>query len=235
MFGWARALSFALCLLCFGNALAQTPALRGYSATEGWQYLELGTFPQTLEGGLEPILWRVLAVEQNRAYLLSEYVLVNRRIHNDDAQYAQSGGDFTQTEMYAYLNGAFLDSFTAEERALLSPRDGALMTLASVDDLRNRDYGFISNISRGATGTAWAIQNGLFQYGHAFGNTSPYWTCTPYDGVAYAACCTKAGGNIGWIRVVVQNEGCRPACYITLDGITLDGGSGTLANPFRLK
>ena len=228
-------MSLALCLLCFGNALAENPGLRGFSETLGWQYLELGTFPQTLENGLEPIVWRVLAVEDHRAYLVSEYVLISRRIHNDDLRYAQSGGDFAQTELYAYLNGEFLAHFTDTERALLMLADGALVTLLSADDLRNRAYGFGSDVSRGAIGTPWALQNGLFQYSRAYGNTSPYWTRTPYDGADYAACCTKAKGNIGWIRVVVQNEGCRPACWIDLDRIALDGGQGTLTDPFRLN
>ena len=209
--------------------------MRGYSDTQGWQYLELGTFPQTLENGLEPIVWRVLSVEGSRAYLVSEYVLINRRIHNDDLRYAQSGGDFAQTEMFAYLNGEFLTHFTDAEQALLLPADGARVTLLSADDLRNRDYGFTGDAARGATGTPWALQNGLFQYSLAYGNTSPYWTRTPYAGADYAACCTKAKGNVGWIRVVVQNEGCRPACWINLDGIAFDGGQGTLTDPFRLN
>ena len=110
---------FLHCLMFFFTAYAQGSKLRGYSPDAGWQYVELGTFPQSLEGGLEPILWRVLSVEGDKAYLVSEYVLANRRIHPDDVAYMLSGGAFEQTEMFAYLNGSFLESFSPAELSLL--------------------------------------------------------------------------------------------------------------------
>lgn len=231
---WAGLLCLALTLCCAATGTAQELPLRGYTADGGWQYLELGMFPQTVEGGLEPILWRVLTVADQQAYLVSEYVLLNRRIHPDDVAYAASDGDFGGTELGAYLNGAFLDSFSAVEQAALVPVEGQQVTLLTADDLRNAALGFTGDAARVALGTSWALQNGLFQYGSSYGGASPYWTRTPYEGQAYAACCTKARGNIGWIRVVVQNEGCRPACTLDLHGVSLESGRGDRSDPFRL-
>lgn len=229
-------LGLALCLVLAGPAVAWGEAVRGYLAGEGWQYVELGVYPQTLEGGLEPILWRVLSVEDGEAYLVSEYVLLHHRIHPDDAEYILTGGDFLQTEMYAYLNGTFLSAFTADELSMLAPDlQGGRFTLLSADDLKNPDLGFGSDASRAAWGTPYALQNGLYSYGRQHGNTSPYWTRTQHSQALYGACCTKAAGNVGYIRVVVQNEGCRPACTLRLDAVTLDTGEGTAENPFRLK
>ena len=53
-------------------ALAQETSLRGDTQEEGGQDVELGAYPQTLEQGLEPILWRVLSVQDGDAYLVSE-------------------------------------------------------------------------------------------------------------------------------------------------------------------
>ena len=210
--------------------------MRGYSPENGWQYLELGVCAQTLEGGLEPIVWRVLSVTDQQAYLVSEYVLSNRRIHPDDQEYALSEGDFSSTELYAYLNGAFLNCFSAEEQAALATDStGGRVTLLSVDDLRNAAFGFLTNASRMAYGTPYAVQNGLFQYGIAHGYSSPYWTRTHSIKTRFGAYCTKAAGNLGYIRVVVQNEGCRPVCTLMLDKVSLEGGDGTLEQPFRLN
>lgn len=218
------------------SAMAADHGLQGYTQGYGWQYVELGVYPQTLEGGLEPILWRVLSAENGKAYLLSEYVLLNHRIDPDDATYVLSGGDFTKTEMYTFLNGAFLASFSNEELSMLvdDPVLGRI-TLLSADDLRNAAYGFASDAARMAVGTPWALQNGLYQYGLQHGNTSPYWTRTQHASATYGAICTKASGNLGYIRVVVQNEGCRPACTLMLDKVEILRGSGTKADPLRLS
>ena len=39
---------------------------------------------------------------------------------------------------------------------------------------------------------------------------------------------------VGWILVVVQNEGCRPACTLALRGVSLESGRGDRSDPFRL-
>lgn len=220
---------------CLPGALAKDLTLRGYLAGQGWQYVTLGNFPQTLEGGVEPIVWRVLSVTQHSAYLVSEYVLCHRRLEPDDALYVLNGGAFEKTEMYAYLNGAFLQSFQEDELALLQVTDGARVTLLTADDLRNRAYGFGTDVSRGAYGTPYALNHGLYQYPMEKGNTSPYWTRTQNETNTYAAICTKADGNLGWIRVVVQNEGCRPACTLALQNVRISGGDGTLSNPYQVS
>ena len=208
----------------------ETP--RGYDAVAGYQYLELGVFPQTLDGGQEPILWRVLAADENTVFLVSEYVLLNHRIHYDDVAYERNGGDFQTTEMFAYLNGPFLTNFTAAEQTLLlTGDDGALVTLLSRDDLNNKAYGFTGDNARRGMPTAYALQNGLFQYSNG---SSPYWTRTQSASHAYGCVCTKQNGNMGYIRVVVQNEGLRPAITLNAGLLAIEGGSGTLTDPFEV-
>ncbi|MBN1777871.1 MAG: hypothetical protein JW811_07085 [Clostridiales bacterium] len=222
-----------LCILFLMHANADSVALSGYAKSGGYQYLEMGTFPQTLEGGREPILWRVLAAGDGTAYLLSEYVLLNHRLDNDDTAYTLSGGDFTKTEIFAYLNGEFLTHFTAQEQALMT-LDGAdgLFTLLSSDDLKNKAYGFTGDTARRGYPTPYAVQNGLFQYSN---KSCPYWTRTQSTSHAYAALCTKEEGNLGYIRVVVQNEGLRPACRLRLDLLDITGGIGTLNDPYQIN
>ena len=82
-------------------------------------------FPADGRRGREPILWRVLSATNKEAYLLSEYILFNNRVHPDDDAYRASGGAFNQTEIYALLNGPF-------ERIVISPEEEA--------ELRHKTY-----------------------------------------------------------------------------------------------
>lgn len=76
-----------MCLLTPLDCLAGF-ALRGYDREDGYQYVELGSFSQDADGTERPILWRVLSAERGEAYLLSEYILFNNRVHPDDDAYA---------------------------------------------------------------------------------------------------------------------------------------------------
>ena len=64
------ALLLAALLLMMGAAAGED-ALRGYTKEDGYVYLHLGQYPQTADGGVEPILWRVLTVDDEKAYLIS--------------------------------------------------------------------------------------------------------------------------------------------------------------------
>ncbi len=239
-------LSLAMLCLC-ACALSEEKgkeALRGFDAKEGYVYLTLGAFPQTKEGERLPILWRVLSVDDHRALLLSEYVLEARRIHGDYKEYANKpthkkspgfDGDFTQTEMSLYLRGDFTGNFTAEELSLLAPDEAlGVFFLLSSDDLKNKDYGFVSNQSRKAWGTDYAIENGLFVYRPVRGSHSPYWTRTQSSTNIQGARCVKSKGELGYINVITEDEGMRPACWLDLTQARLLSGAGTKEDPFQL-
>jgi len=66
-----RLLALLLAMMLLTPALA-ADELRGYDKKQGYVYLTLGSFPQTADGGVEPIIWRVLQVKDGRAYILSE-------------------------------------------------------------------------------------------------------------------------------------------------------------------
>lgn len=60
--------------------------------------------------------WRVLSVQEDAALLLAEDIVTLRAYHDRP-------GDVTwaECELRQYLNGAFLDGFTPEERAAILP------------------------------------------------------------------------------------------------------------------
>ena len=253
-------LALALILLMATCASAEDFALRGYDKKDGYQYVSLGEFPQDADGTVRPILWRVLSVEDTYAYLLSEYILFNNRVHPDDQEYIAFSAAFNQTEMFHLLNGPFEgnpisieeqeklkgrerlgrvhiaeicfkdQAFTqAEQSMLLVDEQLGMVFLASADDLKNSAFGFSGAKDRQARGTQYALANGLFRYQNG---TSPYWTRSQSSSYAYATRCTKVDGNLGYIRCVVMNEGCRPAIRLSLDGLEVTGGSGTMEDPY---
>ena len=229
-------------LLLTSAAMAEE-VLRGYDKREGYVYVTLGTFPQTAGGERLPIVWRVLSVKDGRAYLLSEYVLEARRIHGDYKQYANKptakypgfNGDFTQTEMHQYLNGEFMQNFTAGELALLAPHETwGFFTLLSSEELKDASLGFAKDNDRKAWGTEYATTHGLFVYGSARGNHSPYWSRTQSSSNTQGARCIKSKGELGYINVITEDEGMRPACWLDMSRVVIVSGDGTLENPYVL-
>jgi len=254
------ALVMVLCILAACSAGAQAQ-LRAYDQKEGYQYIQFGSFPQEADGTVRPILWRVLDVGEEYAYLLSEYVLFGNRVDPDDKFYEEVEGRFNQTEMFRLLNGpfdgdpisleeqkalnakerlgyayiaevCFADTaFTEEEKAMiLEDEELGKVFLASAEDLKNKAYGFASSKARQAYGTAYAFETGLFEYQN---HTSPYWTRSQSISYKYATRCTKVDGDLGYIRCVVMNEGCRPAIRLKLAAVgEALSGSGSKDEPF---
>lgn len=152
--------------------------LRGYSQADGYVYVRLGQYPQTAEGEVQPILWRVLAADDSQCILLSEYILFARCMNASLLDYRDEfRGDFAKTDLCAYLNGDFASAaFTEEELSLLLPmKDYGKIFIPSEDDLKNKEYGLgvtvkgIRNTKKilkepglRAWGTEWAVKNNGF-------------------------------------------------------------------------
>ena len=167
-------LLLAAALVLSTAALAED-GLRGYTKEDGYVYLHLGQYKQTAEGGVLPILWRVLTADEEKAYLLSEYILFARALHTDRNAYAKFKGDFAQTELCQYLNTTFAEeAFTEEELSLLLPCENfGKVFLITREDMKNKEIGLgawtspkdptlkqiEANPAVRAWGTEWAIEN----------------------------------------------------------------------------
>ena len=163
-----------LAVLMLMSTAAGESALRGYNKEDGYVYLHLGQYPQTEDGGIEPILWRVLTVDDEKAYLLSEYILFARAMHTSRKEYEKFGGDFAQTELCHYLNTTFAEqAFTEEDLSmLLECEDYGKVFLVTRDEMKDKKIG-LSTTLEGSTnpkkieanpgvrawGTEWAIKN----------------------------------------------------------------------------
>lgn len=249
-----RLLAAVLLLACLLAACA-APAegLRGYEKENGYVYVNLGRYPQTTEGEVLPILWRILTVDEEKAYLCSEYVLFARPMHPDLKEYRDViKGDFGQTELCRYLNSTFAEAaFTEEELEMLLPFENYgkifLLDAADVSD-KSIGMGRETNMKREgpglrAWGTDWAIHNNntdrekerLYVFQKKYGSHSPYWVRNQSTSDGRHARCTKDGGQLGHIEVGRENEGVRPAAYLLLDRCRIAGGAGTMEDPYILE
>ena len=75
-------------------------ALRGYTQEDGSVYVSLGQYPQTADGQVQPVLWRVLAADDEKCILLSEYILFARCMNASLTAYRDEfKGDFSRTDL----------------------------------------------------------------------------------------------------------------------------------------
>ena len=257
------ALLLVMALLMGTHAFAQSETwLRGYDPQAGYQYVHFGVFPQDADGTERPILWRVLNVEQGQAYLLSEYILFNSRIHPDDQAYIAFDAAFCETEMFALLNGPFEGRpLSADERESLRERNHMGYVYMAETSFREQAFTpaeqamLMEDAERGMVflpsaeeikgrenGLASSEQRKAFGTAYALANglfryqngSSPYWTRSQSKSYASAVRCTKVDGDLGYIRCVVMNEGVRPAVLLRVDGLAPTGGDGTMENPFTI-
>lgn len=256
-------LLLCLCLCLFSSAVFAEASLRGYDKESGYQYVTLGAYPQTVDGGTigdvntawkwkgsvlkdtegrsfdpEPILWRVLSVDEEKTFLLSEYILFASPMQLDYRQYKKDKGAYALTDQCALLNGDFASAaFTEEEMNMFLPReDFGKIFILSTAELKDKTLGFTNNAARKAWATEYAVRvSGSFVYKIDEKCCSPYWTRTQSSSNKQAANCTKQDGSVGYYTVTNPEEGARPALWLDNTAFTLTSGSGTKDDPFVIS
>ena len=206
--------------------------LRGWDADEGYQYLQFGKYHQAYAG--EPILWRVLAVRDNRALLLSEFILDARPFDDRTVEEGRTN-EWEHSTLFEWLNGEFIHTaFTGSQRNLILENGSAgRVFLASDAELSNPAHGFESNKyepdpARVAAGTSYAFDNGLWKQNS---ENSTYYTRTrPNNTNAHHI---NTAGRAGLARVERTNVGVRPALWLNIRTLPFTEGEGTMEDPFR--
>ena len=188
----------------------------------------------------DPILWRVVSVDENRIYLMSEYVLFAAPVHPSMKEYREIGSDFGTTELCRKLNGEFADTaFTEEEKAVMLPiGDYGKVSLPSGDDLNDASKGFTKKKleTRKAKATEYAIRvTGAFVYQVSMGNHSPYWLREQADSDKRQARSTKQTGSVGRLHCDAKDVGARPVIMLAPEKFRIVSGSGSKEDPFLLS
>ena len=131
-----------------------TPSKNGYFYLDGHYFEKKGNkwFK------CEPIRWRILEQQNNEYYVLSDFII-------DSHMYSSFKSTFNNSEICAYLNGDFYNKAFYFDKSYIETMnmDGKdiLMTLPSISELENYDYGFNGDSTRVCYSTEYAVASGL--------------------------------------------------------------------------
>lgn len=161
------AIAFVLVLYPTGEVKPNNP-LYGGDENNDWQgeHLYLGSYEQdgNIENGKEPILWRVLHVDDGKMLLLSEYALDVRAFHSVSKEVTWETSDIRRWLNGEFLEEAFFDRGNWRQSYVLDAKcdasnsqmfgtDGGNDTIDKVfllswEDTYNESYGFPKAASR---------------------------------------------------------------------------------------
>lgn len=169
--------------------------------------VEFGSYEQDgdTSNGKEPIEWRVLAVEGNRAYVVSQKAL-DAHVFNEDEE---DGNDWNSSELKAWLENDFASqAFTGNEMKAI---DGA-PTLLSIDEANKY---FMSDKDRICMPTQQAVNNGAWTLDD--NSVCRLWLRSPGDdsfsaAFVYSDGCVNSDGDF----VDDAAGAVRPALWINL-------------------
>ncbi|MDY2657236.1 MAG: DUF6273 domain-containing protein [Candidatus Limiplasma sp.] len=201
--------------------------IRGWDGSS-YQYVLFGSFDYQ-DGFAEPILWRVLYSDHNKALLLSEYVL-------DTRPFDSLGPYWENSDIKNWLNNEFfLSAFTTsnQRECLLSSAERGTVFLLHKGDYTNTAYGFsadtsVNDANRIASGSIYAMNHNLWTSEQ---NYCSYYTRTETGGTSLWQ--VRANGTMGVARYDRDNVGIRPAVWIDLEKIQFNIGDGTREFPFQ--
>lgn len=228
--------------LAAGALAADEP--RGYQKGQGYQFYEIGTYPQGKDGEASPLLWRALAVENGEALLLTEMVIDAKQVifEQDEDVIAKHAyrriASFADSDLCQWMNGEMLTAIlgdTGLESALVAGEFGKLYPLTD-KQLLKAEYGFStarfgSVPVRRATATAYAKSVGA--YCDTNGST-PYWVATVKTAEGYKLQIVGFNGHLSYGAYTRTNIGIRAAMTLNLAQCVFTDGEGTLENPFRI-
>lgn len=138
--------------------------------------VEFGSYEQDgdTSNGKEPIEWRVLAVEGNRAYVVSQKALDAHAFNADE----DDGNDWKSSDLKKWLENDFASqAFTGDELEEIS----GVPTLLSFDEANKY---FMSDNDRICMPTQQAVNNGVNK--NEGNSACLWWLRSPGDGSDYA-------------------------------------------------
>lgn len=208
--------------------------VRGWDEEKGYMYIYFGRYPYTAEGDIMPVTWKVLVVENNYAFLLTQYVIDFAQYHSEKITIEE----WKLNDIYTTLNVKMVEQmFTDEELDAIrySEEMGWLFYLTN-KQYRTVAYGFKPWQLRpqkprvcsptpyamthpeawmdNSTGTTWYFSTGVPRRG--------FHSLIGYDGHTSTAANDRFGGV-------------RPGCYVDLAMLDNVSGSGTLEDPYLFE
>ncbi len=149
-------------------------------------YIKFGNYPQTSSGGVQPIEWQVLSIENNKMLVISRYGL-------DAKRFDSSSNNWANSEIRKWLNGDFHNkAFTDQEKKSINLSN--LSDVGTTDNVFFLSYGeakkyFSNNEFRLCKATDYAKKNGAW--------------------VAVSSYSSNPGCGFWWLRSPYPDNSCR--------------------------
>ena len=134
-------------------------------------YVKFGNYPQTSNGGVQPIEWQVLSKENNRMLVISRYGLDCKIFDSDSNKWANS-------EIRKWLNGDFYNkAFTEQEKKSINLYN--LSDVGTTDNVfllskEEAEKYFSNNESRKCKATEYAVKNAAWVADSSYGDNAGY-------------------------------------------------------------
>ncbi len=239
----------ALFLLLLLPAQAE---IQGYVKGQGYNYVYFGQYPYDRDGTVQPVLWRVLAVQDNKALMLTEYLIdTDQVIFVTDEKIIENHSyrrieKFEESDLFPKLSTEYVDRLLGDDpirNALVAQPNGAILFMLNDEDYVNTDYGFEKSRwaewparikSHEAQGTPYAVkQRGLYV---AYQNDmSPYWVATVKSPTDYKLQIVGFNGHLSYGAYTRVNIGLRLAVQLDLNQIEISGGQGSKQSPYQVR
>lgn len=241
-----------MALLMSVSALAETvsvsggaaeAAFRGWNSKEKYQYIRFGNYPQTKNGDVEPVLWRVLDVfEDGTAFLLAEYVLdAHQVIEENDPKVKEKHtyrkiAVIEESDLYPWMNDVMANTmFTEAEQSVLDTSRGVVF-LPTDEEYLKGSYGFSAARyaevkQRQCNCTDYARAQGVYREG----KTSTYWCNAVKHPTDHKLQLVGVNGHLSYGGYTRDNVGIRPAILIKPGTVAFASGSGKKDDPYVLS
>ena len=180
------------------------------ASTTTWNSVTFGNYWKTgaNQDGKQPIRWRVLSVNGDDMYLLSEQNLDVQQ-YNDKAQ-NESGlrVEWQDCSLNKWLNETFLnEAFSdVEQTAIIGTTEK--VSLLSEQEIKDKKYEFSSNKACKTEGTAYAHQSS----GNEDNEIKDSWWTKTTEGNAFGKCVDSSGHVIS--KNITLKAGIRPVIHL---------------------
>lgn len=187
-----------------------------------WDCVYFGNYQQNALYNYEPIEWKVLSVNENKALLVADKVL------NSMPFDINSDNTWETCSLRGWLNDDAYDLFFSdmEKNAIIENDKNDNIFLLSIDDINNKSYGFINDKSREVKATEYAFINGCYISKDLLYEGNCYWWLNSAGEdenhtsvIYYNGGCSKDGRLVDYDMI-----GVCPALYINLSFVQIDDG-----------
>ena len=239
-------LMLAAWLLLLPLAAPAEDSLRGYVKGQGYQYVLLGEYPYEKDGTSAPVLWRILDVEENKALLITEYIIdTQQAIFEDDPKVIEKRtyrriNHYEESDLCPWLDTEMVDRLFGADpiTGALIKENGSRVFILTSEQFLTTKYGFSADMwneqrSRQAVGTPYCIKQRKLYVDPSIGK-SPYWAATIKNPADYKLQLIGYNGHLSWGAYTRVNVGLRLSVRLDLSDIEITGGSGTQKDPFLL-